>query len=118
MIVNDPCTLCTPNDEVGCVERDDAGLVACEGCRRERRQGDRDAVACRIRPLVEAALTADRQLRGAAEIAQAIHAGPGVANQGAVQACLNRHFVLRTDDAVRLIHHEDPNLRELLKEMA
>ena len=34
-IIDDPCTLCTPEDEVGCVTRDPDGLVACEGCRRE-----------------------------------------------------------------------------------
>lgn len=29
------CQFCpTPEDEVGCVERDDNGVVACEGCRR------------------------------------------------------------------------------------
>lgn len=35
MIVNDDCTLCDPDLEVGCVTRDEDGLVACEGCRRE-----------------------------------------------------------------------------------
>ena len=34
-IVDDPCGLCGPEDEVGCVTRDPDGLVACEGCRRE-----------------------------------------------------------------------------------
>jgi hypothetical protein len=36
-IVDQDCTLCTPEEEVGCVTRDDRGLVACEGCRREWR---------------------------------------------------------------------------------
>ena len=35
-IVNEPCTICqSSEDEVGCVEIDEAGVVACEGCRRQ-----------------------------------------------------------------------------------
>ncbi len=37
-ITHGNCALCTPADEVGCVTHDEAGLVACEGCRREARE--------------------------------------------------------------------------------
>ena len=35
-IVDKPCSICpAPEDEVGCVEIDAEGVVACEGCRRQ-----------------------------------------------------------------------------------
>lgn len=35
-IVNDDCTICPdPVEEVGAVLKDEDGVAACEGCRRE-----------------------------------------------------------------------------------